>query len=138
MAELQAALGHVGTGIIQLVTGNSPLGLQPLHHLREFVLGFARHIHDDLRAQLLQKRQLFGDEPFEADIGQADGIEHTGRQFGDARLRIADAHFRGDGFGHDRPKLVDIHQFAGLLAVTEGARRHKHGILKFHAGNGDL
>ena len=49
----------------------------------------AGDVHDDGAGHLSQERDFFTEKAFETDVGQADGVEHSGAGFDDARGFVA-------------------------------------------------
>ena len=82
-----------------------------------------------------QGRQLFGDKCAHANILQADGIEHSGRGFAEARSRRPGHRFEGKPFDDDSAEPVQIHEVGKFHAVAEGAAGGKNGVGKAQRAN---
>ena len=61
----------------------------------------AGDIDDDGDCHIFKQRDLVAEEGFEADVGEADGIQHAGAGFDDAIAFVAFAGGFGDGFGDE-------------------------------------
>ena len=59
---------------------------------------------------------------------RADGVEHSGWRFHNARRRIARPRLHGHRLGDDPSQPRQIHQPRQLAGVTERPRRHQHWI----------
>ncbi len=77
------------------------------------------------------------DEIFDADILQADGVEHAADRLGDARRGVARLRLEGDALGNQAAEAVDVHQLGVFLAVSESTRSGEDGILQLDAGDVD-
>ena len=75
------------------------------------------------RAEPPQFGQLLGDEPVDADALQADGVQHAGRRFDDARRRMALALVEEQALDGDAAERREVDGVGVLDAVAEAARR---------------
>ena len=86
-AEGHAAGVDVGAGDVELVGGDAFGLVEPLDDGEVVADGVAEDVDDDLAAgdSALSGGQLSLDEFFDADVLQADGVEHAGRGLDNAR-----------------------------------------------------
>ena len=69
-----------------------------------------------------------------ADVLQADGIEHAGRGFPQARRRIADHGLFRQTLHHEAAELVEVDDIFEFDAVTKGSAGGDDGVFEFNAG----
>ncbi len=69
----------------------------------------------------LQERQLLVAKPFDADVLEADRVDHPRRGLADARQWIAAARLRRNAFGGDAAEIGEREIRRELLAVAERA-----------------
>ena len=78
-AETTAALFGIRTGNVQLVSGDSSAIVQFPNDGQIVVDGEPEHVHNDRAADFSKERHLFGNESFDTDVLQTDGIQHARR-----------------------------------------------------------
>ena len=77
--------------------------------------------------------QLLFEKRGSADILQADGVEHAGGGFPQARRRVADHGFAGETFDDESTQLVEVDDIFELDAVAEGSAGRDDWVLQLDA-----
>ena len=128
-----AAVLGIGTRDVELVGGDA-LGV--FQHPDDFDVildGVAEHVGEDRGAGAAQLGQLFGDKGPDADVLQADGVDHAGPGLPDTRRRVAVHGLAGETLDHDAPQSGQIDQILQFHTVGEGAGGGQHRGLKRNA-----
>ena len=129
-AELDAAFLDVRARDVQL-DGRDAFGVrQDPRHLGVLVERRAADVDDDRRAARAQLGQLFVDEAAHADALQADGVQHAGRRFDDARRRMAFALVEEQALDGDAAERRQVDEVGVLDAVAEAAARGDQRVLE--------
>ena len=76
---------------------------EPLRNSNIFLDSSARHVDEYRDRHPLQQRDFLLDESFQPDVGQTNGIEHTGRGFIRPLRRITGAFLQRDALGDESP-----------------------------------
>ena len=90
----------------------------------------ARHVDNNLRAQILDARIYRFHKIIHALVLQPDSIQHAGRRFHHSRIRVAFAMMERRAFHHDAAQSIQIDKIGIFLAIAECARRCKHRIFQ--------
>ena len=99
--------------------------------------GPAGDIDDDGDVHGLEEGDFFFEEGVEADVGQADGVEHAGAGFDDAVGFVAFAWGFGDGLGDEGAEFGEVGVVGVFVGVAAGAGGGHEGVLEFHFADGD-
>ena len=79
---------------------------------------------------------LSRDERLQADVRQADGVEHAGAGFDDADGLVAFARRFADGLGDEGAELGQVREIAVFIGVAAGARGGHHRVLQAQFAEG--
>ena len=71
----------------------------------------------------------------DANVGQADRVQHPAGGLGDPLWRIPVARFSTDALGNHCAQLRHIDKCATLKTVAERARGGQHGVLEGNVGD---
>ena len=99
-AERDASVFGVGAGGVDLVGGDAFRVVETIDDSEVVVDGVAEDVDDDGAGGIgAQGRELVGDEFLDADILQADGVDHACGGFDEARGLVAGHGLGGNAFG---------------------------------------
>ena len=135
LAELDAAALHVRAGGVHLDPRDARHAGEALAHLGvalDLGLEDARDHGDAFR----QRRQLVADEGLDADVLEADRVQHPGRRLGDARRRVPGARLEREALGDEAADPAQVQERRQLAAVAEGARGRQHRVAQRDAARG--
>jgi len=137
-AKLNASVRRVGTRHVDFVGRDALALIQDFDGLLVVGAGVAEDVgeHDDVLF-LAQRGELFGEEGGRSDVLQADGIQHSGGGFIEARRRISGHRFLGETFDDQSAEAVEVNDIFELDAVGEGAGGGDDRILEVDAGEAD-
>ena len=129
-AELDAAFLDVRARDVELDRADAFVVGQHARDFAVFVERRSADVDEGRRVEAPQFRQLLGDEPMDANALQADGVDHAGRRFDDARRRVAFAFVEEQALDGDAAERREIDGARVLHAVAEAARRRDDGFLR--------
>ena len=118
----------IGAGNVELVA-RQPLVI--FQHARHFHVVFrlvSENIGKDRRPQFRQRGQFFGDEGAHSHVLQADGIDHAGLGFIDARRGVPFDGLARQALHHQAAQRVEIHLLLKLHSIAERAGGRDHGV----------
>ena len=132
----------IGAGDIEFVGGDAVGLVEALDDGDVVADRVAEDIDDDVAAGIAREgRKFFGDELFDADVLQADGVEHAGGGLNDARRGMTGHRLERDALGHEAADPFERNNLFKLDAVAEGAAggddrvgQFKTGQRHFHVG----
>ena len=134
-AEGHAAGMHVGAGDVELVGGDAFGVVEALDDRVVVADGVAEDVDDDFAGGIAaERRQLFLDEVVDADVLQADGVQHAGGGLDDARRGMAGHGFERDALGDEGADPLERDDLFKFDAVTEGAAGGDDRVGEFEAG----
>ena len=81
--------------------------------------------------------EFFFDEGVDADVLEADGVDHAGGGLDDAGGGVARHRFAGETFGDEAADAIERDDVFELDAVAEGAAGRDDGRTQLDAGDGD-
>src|SRR5579872_833930 len=95
-------------------------------------------IYDDRAGRIMPERwKLFGNKAFDAEILQADGVDHSGGGLNEARRRITQHGFAGNALRYEAPDAAQRNDVLELDAVAEGTAGGDDWIDQIEAGEHD-
>ena len=106
------------------------------HHFHIVFGPVAEDVGENRGAEPGQRGQLFADEGADADVLQADGIDHAARGFVDPRRRVAFDRLARKPFHHQAAERVEVHQLLEFEAVAKRARGRQDGVAQRDAAQG--
>src|ERR1700690_1817150 len=137
-AELDAAVRGVGAGNIQLVSGNALAFVQDFQSMFVVFTGVAENIGDDHDVfDGAEFGKLVVHEGAGADVLQADGVQHSGGGFIQARRRVADQGLARKAFDHESAQPLQVDDVFKFHAVAEGAAGGEDRVLQRDSGETD-
>src|SRR5271156_3803593 len=137
-AELNSAVGSVGTRNIQLVSGYAFAFVQDLNSALVILAGVAEDVGDDDDVlDLAQLGKFLVDESASPDVLQSDGIEHACGGLVKARRRVPGHGLFRQAFDDEAAQLVQVDDVFELDAVTKRAAGSDYGVLEFKASKAD-
>jgi hypothetical protein len=136
LAELDAPRLHVGTRGVDLEGRDLRDARQPLADLGVEVDLGAEDARED-RHPVRDARQLLAHEGFDADVLEADRVQHARRDLGDARRRVPVARLEGEALRHEAPEAAQVEEGLELEAVAEGPGSREHRVAQRDAREGD-
>ena len=98
--------------------------------LRELLGAVSPEVRDDARPGAAERRQAVAEERLDADVLEADGVQHAGRRLCHAGLHVPLAGVLGDALADDRPKALDVDE-RGVLGAVALAPFHADHLLHF-------
>ena len=119
--ERDAAFLDVRARDVQLERGHAFRVRQDARELDILVERAAADVDDHRRAAVAQLRQLFLDEPVDADPLQADRIEHAGGRLDDSFRRMALAFGEEQSLDRDAAEQREVDDVRVFDAVAEAA-----------------
>src|ERR1700690_2422186 len=137
-AELDAAVRGVGAGNIQLVSGNALAFVQDFQSMFVVFTGVAENIGDDHDVfDAAEFGKLVVHEGAGPDVLQADGVQHSGGGFIQARRRVADQGLARKAFDHESAQPLQVDDVFKFHAVAEGAAGGEDRVLQRDSGKTD-
>src|SRR5579862_4946306 len=125
-----AAVFHVRAGDVDFKTGDARDRIEARANCRIFFDAVADNVDEHFRGEFFEIGDAAFDERFESAIFEADGVEHAGGGFPDARGRVAFARQDAQTLRNDRAEIVEIDDRAVFAAVAEGAGGGDEGGLE--------
>mgnify|MGYP001693751012 CR=1 FL=1 len=136
-AEGDATVFDVRARDVDFQAGDFGQCVEARRHFRVFADIVSEKVGDAGRINAADERQLFFDKGIDADVLQADGVEHAGGRFGRARRRIAGTWARRQSLGDVGADFMQVDVVGEFLAVAEGAGSGHHRIAQADAGEID-
>ena len=97
--------------------------------------GVAEDVDDDGAAGIVaQLGELFCDEALDADVLQADGVDHAGGGLDEAGRRVAGHGLAGEALGDEAADAVEGDDLFKLDAIAEGAAGGDDGRAELDSG----
>ena len=104
--EDHPAFFYVRAAHVYLQGGYPRRPIEPGGKFGIFLDRVAEDVYDHRNAQIAQKRELYGQKPFDPDIFQADCVYHACRGFDQAGRRVPGAGFERNPLHHDGPEAA--------------------------------
>ena len=120
--ENHSAFFYIRAAYVYLQGGNPGRPIEPGGKFGIFLDRVAEDIYDHRNAQIAQKRELYGQKPFDPDIFQAYGVYHAGRGFDQAGRGVPGAGFKRNPLYHNGPETPQVEKTRIFLTVAESAR----------------
>jgi len=128
-SECQAVF-DVGAGDVELDAGDAVEGGDGSAGFNIIIGGVPGDVGDNGAGHFADLGYFFVEEPLQADVGQANGVEHSGPGFNDPRGGIALALLEGDGFGDESAELGEVEKIGVLKGIPAGAGAGERGVLE--------
>jgi len=129
-AKRDAALLDVRARNVQLERAHAVGIREDPCQLDIFIERAAADVDEDRGAAIAQLRQLFPDEPMDADALEADGVEHAGRRLHDALRRMALALSQEEALDCHAAEERQVDDVGVLDAVAKAAAGSDDGVFQ--------
>jgi len=136
-AELHATFFDVGAGDVEFVGGDAFGVFEALDYLDVVIEAVAEDVDDEMGVVFSQQWKLGFEERLDADVLQADGVEHAGGSFAETGSGGAFDGFEGEALGDEAAEAVEVDEMSEFEAVAEGAATGEDRISEAQGANLD-
>ena len=134
-AEGHSAGVNVGAGDVEFVGGDAFRIVETRDDLEIVADRVAENVDDDFALGVaLHRREFLCEVVDDADILQADGVQHAGRGLDDARRGVAGHGFKRDTLGDEGAQAIESDDLFEFDAVAEGAAGGDDRVHQFNTG----
>jgi hypothetical protein len=122
---------------VQLERDDAGRAVEPRRALGELVRAVAPEVGDDARAPLAEEREPIAEEGLDADVLEADRVQHAARRLDEPRRRLSRRRAKREALHRDRADGRDVHEARELRPVAERPGRGDHRVRQLDRADRD-